>query len=240
MRIIAKKPDYYDGVQRMGADPLTIYLRKPTEIDIVVPALRLYSDLRWVFQVPVCVDVVTVGFCGNFHLMFGVTFDYDNNPIWFTKFDDAIKFVINSGKTKREREERQKYFVEKIYNRQYFYRGTLSPKVINDWITAHLVRDDDVFVAIDSPIFVVRRKSTLKNEWTTEKDAILKHLDFQKVKDPFTAYQEIAMYLSGPLTKRMDPDVDIDDETMASMKGFDRKSFRTDSPGKKKKRRDKK
>jgi hypothetical protein len=58
--------------------------------------------------------------------------------------------------------------------------------------------------------------------------------------DPFTAFQEIAMYLKGPLAKQMDPNITIDDETMIEMKGFDKKtSFRMSSPGKKKKRRSK-
>ena len=55
--------------------------------------------------------------------------------------------------------------------------------------------------------------------------------------DPYSAYQEIAMYLAGPLANQQDPPQDIDDETLASMKGFDKLSFRTDSPGKKRRRR---
>jgi hypothetical protein len=60
---------------------------------------------------------------------------------------------------------------------------------------------------------------------------------FQSTIDPYTAYQEIAMYLAGPLAIQQDPPQDIDDETLASMKGFDDRSFRADSPGKKRRRR---
>ena len=59
--------------------------------------------------------------------------------------------------------------------------------------------------------------------------------EFYRVFDPFMAYQELSMYISGVLGVGERPTVDISDIDMAAKKGFDNKSFRTD-PGTRKPR----
>ena len=239
MRIISKTRDYYDPVQKMGVDKSLVYVRKPEEVKLDIPALRASVDLRFIFGERMWIDVVTVGFCGHFYLMFGVMTSVAQ-PVWFTSFEEATELVISSGKTKREMKARRTYFEKNVYRRRYHWRSDLTSERIEDWLAEHATRDDDLFVAVDSPIFIVKRQSIWNRDWIVQKDAILKDVGFQKVKDPYTAFQEIAMYLGGPLAKAMDPGIDIDDETMAEIKGFDRKtSFRMDSPGKKRKRREK-
>lgn len=59
------------------------------------------------------------------------------------------------------------------------------------------------------------------------KDACLKDLNFQKVKDAFTAYQEIDSYLSGVLGVTANPTVQISDTHRLEGHGFDKRtSFR--------------
>lgn len=54
----------------------------------------------------------------------------------------------------------------------------------------------------------------------------LKDYRFQKIKDPFTAFQDISMYISGVLGCKEDNIVVISDTDMRDAKGFDNKSFK--------------
>jgi hypothetical protein len=80
MRIISHFRDYYDGVQRMGADRSLVYVRNREEVaDPSVPCFTEQFDFEWVRgEWPaVRIDAVTIGFCGRFYLMFGVVADGD-------------------------------------------------------------------------------------------------------------------------------------------------------------------
>lgn len=60
-------------------------------------------------------------------------------------------------------------------------------------------------------------------EW----NACLKDVDFFRVFDPFTAFQELSMYYGGVLVHPNRPIPDVSDEDMVEVKGFDKKwSFR--------------
>ena len=52
---------------------------------------------------------------------------------------------------------------------------------------------------------------------------ILKHYDFVKMVDPYTAYQEMEMYLSGVFGGNYPECVEISDEQMKIKKGFGHK-----------------
>ncbi len=54
----------------------------------------------------------------------------------------------------------------------------------------------------------------------------LKDYNFQKAKDPYTAYQEIAQYISGVIGVNTPETVDISDEDKLWEKGFDNWSFK--------------
>lgn len=62
-----------------------------------------------------------------------------------------------------------------------------------------------------------------------EINPILKDLDFAGVVDPFTAFQEISMFLSGVLGINEPEMIEISDKHKRDAKGFDDKSFKTRS-----------
>jgi hypothetical protein len=64
----------------------------------------------------------------------------------------------------------------------------------------------------------------------------LRDVQFFKKLDPFTAFQEISMYISGVLGVGEPNIVTISDVQKARKHGFDKGSFRTHTPGKKAKR----
>jgi len=58
-------------------------------------------------------------------------------------------------------------------------------------------------------------------------NASLRDYDFMRIKDPYTAYQELSMYL-GNMAFPNKPIPVISDEVMAEIKGFNKFSFRKD------------
>ena len=85
-------------------------------------------------------------------------------------------------------------------------------------------------IEFDCPVVVVEPKTTTKNP-------ILKDYDFQKIVDPYTAFQEIQMYISGVLsTGDKNPQWPISDKLKAESKGFNDLSFRRQEHPRKSKR----
>ena len=72
-------------------------------------------------------------------------------------------------------------------------------------------------------------------QYAVLRNPVLRDLEFQRVMDPFTAFQEIAMFLGGVLAVEDKAPLRAgSDEVVARQKGFDEWSFRTMSPGQKK------
>lgn len=61
----------------------------------------------------------------------------------------------------------------------------------------------------------------------------LKDYEFGKIMDPYTAYQEIDMYLGNNMVDQFDPSVNRTDIEIRDSKGMDDWSFKTPSPGNK-------
>jgi hypothetical protein len=234
MRIVSHFRDYYDGVQRMGADRSLVYVRNRKVVaDRNVPALT--GDIKFErFHDEwsrVRIESVTIGFCGRFHLLFGVVGDGSSRYHCALQgaVDDVVALADTKGKQRKLREWLEQYV------RSRFLYGGLADLRVALWQEAHAGRNDEPFVRLQAPIFVARRDGGCSHSVTINDR--LGQFGFQRKLDPYSAYQEIAMYLAGPLANQQDPPQDIDDETLASMKGFNEMSFRTDSPGKKRKRR---
>jgi hypothetical protein len=67
-------------------------------------------------------------------------------------------------------------------------------------------------------------------------NACLKDVEFFRVFDPHTTYQEIFMYISGVLGGNMKEIPEMSDDDMRDSKGFDKWSFRKEPSSKKKKK----
>ena len=62
--------------------------------------------------------------------------------------------------------------------------------------------------------------------YVIERDPVLKDLGFFQVKDPFQAYQDIAMFLGGVMGVGDRPMVQLSDKEVHQKHGFDKMSFR--------------
>jgi len=96
---------------------------------------------------------------------------------------------------------------------------------------------ESLFFKLNVPLFIIY------NEFNEESDLFyhcyrethiwietnprLKDFDFNKIIDPYTAFQEISMFIGGALSKPERPMLVISDEIKAAQHGYDQYSFKT-------------
>ena len=250
MRIISKTRDYYDNVVGYGHDNTVIYHRKPEIFNPTDPQWltprndvsydkifkqiasgRMIPDKRGEIQpdkfnhYPSRVDayfkVVTVLFCGKLYggvkvhlfahmslLDETVTF-YDPQSMidYLAKYKISVSFddeKRNFSWTKGNRSWSEHFNMNG--SSQYF----------------------DLAIKLKSPVVVIE-ESDRRSSIVVTKDALLKDVDFFRVVDTFTAFQEIDMFLSGVLAPENRPMIVVDDKYKIMGHGFDKWSFRKKS-----------
>ncbi len=219
MRIISPFRDYYDNVHRGDDHP--VYLRK-TEVFDTSKALDEAKRTRGV-RVPAVPDLrdgypaVQVWFCGKAYAWVDVDGVHYGPDQWTGL---TAQLELDAPPWKRD------------YSSRYY--RTLATR----W---QAIIDTPVPIAWhqawDSP--VIARIYTGRNTYLHVNPQLNK-LDFAKHVDPYTAYQELDMFLGGPLAKNNDPPQEISDEIRAAKHGFDKRSFKTDKGVKPKRKRGKK
>jgi len=245
VRILSPFHDYYDGVQQHGADPNTIYLRKTEETDFRdFPAPISCWEVRNIGGVDLNTDVqpILIGFCGKFYFLFRVCPPSGEISHHIT-ITGAHNRLISLGKTKRQQEliaeGLEKFKQQKPGKFYWWWRAFISEKHIAEWLK-RTPGSDNPFIKLNAPVFKAEKTGWRRGRrFTVEVNPMLKDIGFPGVVDAWTAYQTIHSYITGPLAIKMDPPQIIDDVTLAESKGFNKESFRTDSPGKKRKRRGK-
>lgn len=225
MRIISDTHDYYDSVQKFGQDDQLIYHRK--EKVVYFPGYSSGFYTRPNYHVSFAPSLYIIGFCGKIYPVVRI----DATGSFLTprrKYHESVKaFCYNV-------EEIDK-FVEANYNEKqiagYYSKGQ---KDGNYWIYG--VRRFDFVKLFDkyktnrdykfdeSPIFITRYR---KNETEITYNGILKDFEFYRIFDPYSAFQELQMYLSN-IAQPNRPIPAVSDEDMAAAKGFDKFSFRKD------------
>jgi hypothetical protein len=88
-------------------------------------------------------------------------------------------------------------------------------EVLSDWAI-----DNKLSIAVSCGFYETRERG----EWFVV-DANLKELSFQKVLDPFTAYQELEMWIGGVIGQNPEP-AEVSDKVKIQQHGFDEWSFR--------------
>lgn len=211
MRIIAQNHDYYDCIQSQGQDRSLIYDRKVHEIEVPYP--------KWDFPTLNTghVNPIIIGFCGKIYPLVQTHHVADGRKCCYN-IDEADAF-FEKHYTKRHL---------KIYHgKDGFWRWTnyaQRDRIVEFFRKCAEVQDKfvQIFMENSCPIFVATKY--WKNG-TIEVNAELKRYDFFRVFDPYTAFQEIAMFMSN-IAIPQKPMPQIDDVTKAESKGFDKWSFR--------------
>jgi hypothetical protein len=225
--------DYYDLMQKHGVDKLTVYNRRTQEFkyEDKCPALaplqeklgelRAWSSrdggLHW--------PMFLVGFCGEFHV--GFRLDYFDN---YTSKSACVYDVEHfSDFLKRVNKDLYARFNMpiKVKGKRTYWRDRIEfQREGAQHAFSYFAKPDiQVFQNIGAPTFLIVDDAPYGNA-NRFINPRLKDFDFRQVKPPQTAYQELAMFISGVLGQQAHPMVPIGDVDMAAKKGFDKWSFR--------------
>lgn len=252
MRIISKFKDYYDSVQAYGQDSNLVYLRKQEEIilkedeELISEMLKDIPSFPSVYKAWHSSNKISIiGFCGKLY------------PVW--SYNDEIKIKRNIGGTNTGTYTTEKEISGAVYNsdealqvlKKYKtykdYLKTFNKSSIGGWRVSFNKHAIDVAVQNISkntkldkyfwdnkvPTFLVtrnrHRRLSSDPKYMLILNPNLSDWNFYKVKDAYTAYQDISMYLSGVLGLNDPETVSISDKDMKSQKGFGHKyAFKTE------------
>ena len=242
MRIIGKLHDYYDGLMAYGQDNSLVFHRETggscdEKSEIVKDAYRLvdldvFRRLRWngprssfvsaTLTTKGCVRhhvrSVFVGFCGK--LYHGLYVKEEYNIVNRVPLDTYVYTVDQAMR------------LEAQYNYPPRNNFDSGPSVVQ-YLPFMIHKCAEEVGKVDTTEFSVKYKVpyfaiTTHNGHIEDVITIpeLKKLEFQKVKDPYTAYQEISMFLGGVIPRQQPEMVEISDKDRISQHGFNKLSFR--------------
>ncbi len=242
MRILSKYHDYYDSAAGHGLDPERLY-RRQSEHRVV--ETRFWNGHPHALPVPWTRDwclgwepvrSVVIGFCGRYYSAWiDATWEFTPENItsqrsakhWLP-LDEAVAKLVA--------------FSDQI-DRGWWFRN--DPVWLERTVREHgrivseIPADAKIFRLLECPVFVLAGQGGYGARSVHTVEVItnprLQNLGFERVRDSFSAFQDIATFLANDL-------VDIDaapptvggDEVVARAKGFDEHSFRTMPPGRKK------
>lgn len=241
MKIISKFRDYYDCIQGYGIDQNFVYPRTTEEKDF---SPQINSDqYRFVLDNfignkrygDLFVDSYVIGFCGKLFPVYKLVYrdlTHDcGNTRWAYTNKGVEKFFkeLNTGKKKRE-----EYLKSYMFGKHQSWldrRRFVQANVINMFEELHGYDMLSTFVEFNVPVFVIKDiEEGYYHRPTTAKidlNPCLLDYHFQAIFDPYTAYQEIQMFISGVLGLKEPYMVNISDEHMRDAKGFNEQSFKT-------------
>lgn len=256
MYIISKFKDYYDGVAgQVGIDKKIIYHRETKEIGLNrndmfeiehnlpqrnVYTHRLSRNSQYVTKEDPDYKPIFVCFCGKLYVGYRFIWLEQNN----FNYDEVIEFIY-------DKETIFKRIEKNLTQKNYFNQSRDIKKKI-----AKFNEDFDrldgsnalskYFIQYDTPIFTFSKQDTLggyhyydirNKAKVLTLNPNLTEFGFFKKFDPFTAFQELSMYIGGVLTNPETNMVEIDEEYRMLQRGLDKTSFRQQAPGKKKENR---
>ena len=248
MKVFSKFHDYYDTAICYGIDPNIKYIRKQKEYEwnsvVGKKIIKYFSDIfynhplnylenrprsiwnkesafkKWRFDGDIIkfLDTIVIVFCGNVYV--GLELQNFN--------DYKIEIFYDSKTIKNYFEKNGVKWLDKIpekhtYGLDSFY---LTTKNLDSYFKTYNKMQEkntiDFHFDIDSPI-VMFRENTYPSIIV---NPCLKDFNFYKCVDPYTAFQELSMFIGGIMGGKSPIMVEISDEDRISMHGFDKWSFR--------------
>lgn len=222
MLIVSEFHDYYDTALGQGIDKTIVYNREVKEffdttllLDYNIENGDLFQNNRSGLKVRKTTWHI-IGFCGRTYVCLRVETSSKSST-----YLDQKEFYFGLECLKYLREDRD---LKKTY----------------DFITKiHGKENIELFFKYKSPVFIYTPEiqSMIWNNKTTKiiLNPILKEYKFFKIFDTFTAFQEIAMFISGVLGSNREPELKLTDKDKIIQHGFDTKwSFRNPEPPKRK------
>ena len=226
MRIIADRKDYYDCVQAHGQDQTLLYVRTPEEVELKQrewPFPSLYNNW-WFSRVEVSQHII--GFCGKMCPaleMHGYVRNASISKVCFT-IEEVDAFVEKHA----DQGQKDSYY-GKNGHRWWRGYGKRRSEFIQFFEHCEKKRESftEMFVEKRCPVFVA---TTSSRKSKIVYNSMLRPYDFVRIFDPYTAYQEISMFMSNMAMPEKEMPV-VPDELKIQKRGFDKWSFRRPPAG---------
>lgn len=227
MRIKSNFKDYYDGIQRTILDTNCLYLRE-TEYIEQYDVWRGVRDDKYDITMSHC----TVGVAGKFYKFVQIGSPMTNYEYFYNinSLDKGVEKLLSKDR------------VDYYYNNKYRW-GNPDRKFYKEYLeTPYSVGVNstkvegksgyDIFTHFKVPVFTfgiygMNLEQYISNtNYKVVLNPSLKNIQFFKVMDPVTVFQEIYMFLSGVLAGNNPEIPKVSDDDLITAKGFDKWSFR--------------
>lgn len=256
MRIISKFKDFYDSAQSMGIDKSIVYERKfesiaykkPSNYDSIINSLIFHpfgsiffnnkKDYLWNNKSKYSNEVYLIGFCGKLFLAYNFLDIAEGEIIESKTFFSPESILDYYQKLTIKHKDSNPVCFNLLRER----RGTTPPtkRALSQSFSQNIYKQnfDHWFHHFKTPIFATLLDTNIRNgslpvqlrneECYVILNPCLKELEFYKVKDAFTCFQEIQQYISGVLTNTEVNQSSMTDKEKIISYGFDMKyGFRT-------------
>lgn len=248
MRIISKFSDYYDSSMKYGTDPNILYVREMTEHRRTWKASAEYDEIkkvvtkvldageardRWYkyemggnFNKVTTENTIVVVFCGKIYPCLEIsvvdkTYPFITKNTHYCYTFEQVESLYKEHLSKKE----LKSFYEPRTRRRRWSRWrrdtliesmkkffSLSGTADNGLMDFH--HDREVPVAV------------LEFDHFVTYNPCLKDIQFFRIMDSFTAYQELAMFIGGVLGGKSPKTIEVSNDIKIAKRGFDKWSFR--------------
>lgn len=239
MKIMSKFKDYYDYVISYGIDPNLTYERMTKEIklDLNDKSIKNLQKIiknhstssRFSLSTLLTPETIFLGFCGK---LYGLI-HYPATTLYFDPKISKIFSSIDSFKNHLCNFNKDSFIT--------YYEPNIFTKLSRfDSLSLFLKKyngidiETDIFIKLNSPIFLYKN-----SQLPIIINPKLSDCSFYNIKSSEQTFQELSMFIGGILNRR-EPDVlNISDDKKLIKNGFDERSFKTITPGKKLSRRNK-
>lgn len=228
MRIHSKFKDYYDTALGYGIDPNVHWVRETVKLDSLDVCSTIKMPRRYHFSQPnfkkferihgeESVQPVVFLFCGQL---------YPCMWIAVRPYESETPMVNILCRTMEKFEECLNEWESDIFGRYGDWNRRTMYNRTKEYFNQHVSEDRirGIHFETKSPVLVMTQDSRAKREVTI--NPMLKPFGFQSIVDPFTAFQEISMYVSGVLGSTGVDMIQVSDEDMKYKKGFHDMSFK--------------
>lgn len=225
MKIHSSFKDYYDRAQEQ-TDNRIRYIRETIEIEEAKAPMPFREVVRYVPRLD-GFDRGIIGFCGELFPFYSHVRQEKAGPLgeWIRSDPYIIDYfyayeAISAADRKYHKKLREKRRLSLWpFDRIYFDSRTWMECLA----AAQRKTGPDLFREIKAPVFLVQNPHGVVKLTVNPR---LNLLQFQKVINPYQAFQELEMFIGTDLAEQKDPEVHISDELRAESHGFDKYSFR--------------
>jgi hypothetical protein len=228
MKIISDFKDYYDSVRRTDTDKLHTYVRKTSEINLHSYMYKLEDthheklNRKYHLRDSINLHMFYLGFCGEIYT--GVKVGK-----CIAGFTSTELHYGDFKKIKQLYERMEKPFSYKPS--QYNGLETYAVKRLAECFeSSNINKLKKLFLKYKVPVFIVLTNFNDDEKYIHGQQIILnpelERYEFYKIKDIYTTYQDISMYIGNDLAEDRNNAWPIEDKLKVQSHGFDKYSFR--------------